>query len=65
MDTHLTSAKKGTREERTEQYTAFQRILAEKMPFSFLVYLDAYYAVDDNLQGITGRTLDHNGFDLF
>lgn len=64
IDSTLKRAKTGTQEERTAAYIEFQQVLAQEMPFSFLVYLDGLYAVSERITGVTDRVLGHNGFGI-
>lgn len=64
IDVTLTRAKTGTQEERTAAYIEFQQVLAQEIPFSFLVYLDGLYAVSERVAGVTDRILGHNGFGI-
>jgi len=64
IDEALINGKRGTKEQRTHAYTAFQQHLAQEMAFSFLLYVDGIYAMSDKLAGIEDRTLGHNGFGI-
>lgn len=40
--------------------------MTQKMPYSFIAYIDADYAVKKNISGITGETmLGHHGVGIF
>ena len=64
IDAALETAKSGTQQERTDAYIDFQQALAQEMAFSFLLYVDGVYAVSDTVNGISQKTLGHNGFGL-
>ena len=51
---------------RTELYHAFQQRLTEHLPYTFLAYVDADYAMKTNIHGITEDTvLGHHGVGVF
>ena len=51
---------------RKELYFQFQEALTEKMPYTFLAYVDASYAVNKRITGITENTvLGHHGVGIF
>ena len=51
---------------RTELYRAFQERLTEHLPYTFLAYVDADYAMKATIQGITeGTVLGHHGVGVF
>ncbi len=44
----------------------FQEELTKAMPYSFIAYVDASYAVRENVKGITENTvLGHHGVGVF
>ncbi|WKA58370.1 ABC transporter substrate-binding protein [Planococcus shenhongbingii] len=49
-------------DERTAYYHQFQEELTIDPPYNFLVYLQALYGVNENVTGISTRTLGHHGF---
>lgn len=49
-------------DERMAHYHQFQKELTTDPPYNFLVYLQALYGVNDNVSGISTRTLGHHGF---
>lgn len=49
-------------DERKAYYHRFQEELAIDPPYNFLVYLQALYGVNENVSGISTRTLGHHGF---
>ncbi|WKA56482.1 ABC transporter substrate-binding protein [Planococcus shixiaomingii] len=49
-------------EERKAYYHQFQEELTIDPPYNFLVYLQALYGVNENVTGISTRTLGHHGF---
>ena len=52
--------------QRKEYYQQFQQALTEKMPFTFIAYVDAIYVGRSNIQGITPDTvLGHHGVGIF
>lgn len=64
-DRLLTEARTATDpEKRKAAYGRFQEVLAEDPPYTFLVYLDALYGVNENVTGISDRTLGHHGFGI-
>ena len=51
---------------RTELYDEFQQAMTEAMPYTFLAYVDADYAMKANIKGITANTvLGHHGVGVF
>lgn len=48
--------------ERKYFYQKFQQELLNDPPYNFLVYLQALYGVNNNVTGISTRTLGHHGF---
>lgn len=51
---------------RMELYGAFQERLTEHLPYTFLAYVDADYAMKANIHGITENTvLGHHGVGVF
>ncbi|MGN0658981.1 MAG: ABC transporter substrate-binding protein [Emergencia sp.] len=53
-------------EERAALYADFQQALTENMPYTFIAYVDADYAVRKNISGITENTiLGHHGVGVF
>lgn len=51
---------------RKELYMEFQEELTKAMPYSFIAYVDASYAVRENVKGITENTvLGHHGVGVF
>jgi peptide/nickel transport system substrate-binding protein len=65
VDRLLTEARTATDpEKRKAAYGRFQEVLAEDPPYTFLVYLDALYGVNENVTGISDRTLGHHGFGI-
>lgn len=53
-------------EKRKELYDRFQQVLTEKMPYTFIAYVDAAYAVNKKISGITEDTvLGHHGVGIF
>lgn len=52
--------------ERKELYHQFQEAMTEHMPYSFIAYVDADYAMKAQIQGITKDTvLGHHGVGVF
>ena len=51
-------------EERKAAYGRFLEALDEDPPYTFLVYLDALYGVNEQVSGISDRTLGHHGFGI-
>ncbi|MGK7377003.1 ABC transporter substrate-binding protein [Planococcus sp. 1R117A] len=49
-------------DERKAYYHQFQEELTNDPPYNFLVYLQALYGVNENVTGISTRTLGHHGF---
>ncbi|PIC63797.1 peptide ABC transporter substrate-binding protein [Sporosarcina sp. P13] len=49
-------------DERKAYYHQFQDELTTDPPYNFLVYLQALYGVNENVSGISMRTLGHHGF---
>lgn len=49
-------------DERKALYHQFQEELTIDPPYNFLVYLQALYGVNDQVSGISTRTLGHHGF---
>ncbi|MDV6379114.1 hypothetical protein ORD22_12900 [Sporosarcina sp. GW1-11] len=49
-------------DERKAYYHQFQEKLTTHPPYNFLVYLQALYGVNENVSGISMRTLGHHGF---
>ncbi|MGM9920096.1 MAG: ABC transporter substrate-binding protein, partial [Bhargavaea sp.] len=65
VDRLLTEARTATDwDKRKAAYAHFQEVLAEDPPYTFLVYLDALYGVNEKVTGISGRTLGHHGFGI-
>ncbi|KZE38610.1 peptide ABC transporter substrate-binding protein [Bhargavaea cecembensis] len=65
VDRLLTEARTATvPDKRKAAYGRFQEVLAEDPPYTFLVYLDALYGVNENVTGISDRTLGHHGFGI-
>lgn len=63
VDELLLKARTATdRDERKAYYHQFQEELTIDPPYNFLVYLQALYGVNDNVSGISTRTLGHHGF---
>lgn len=53
-------------DERAELYAQFQQAMTEAMPYSFIAYVDADYAIKKNIKGITEQTiLGHHGVGVF
>ena len=51
---------------RTELYDQFQAVMTEAMPYTFIAYVDADYAMKANIKGITENTvLGHHGVGVF
>ena len=51
---------------RKELYDEFQQAMTEAMPYTFLAYVDADYAMKANIKGITENTvLGHHGVGVF
>ena len=51
---------------RRELYGRFQQEMTEAMPYTFIAYVDASYAVRENISGITEKTvLGHHGVGVF
>ena len=52
--------------QRKAYYQQFQQALTEKMPYTFIAYVDAIYVGKSNIQGITPDTvLGHHGVGIF
>ncbi len=52
--------------ERSELYDRFQQAMTEAMPYTFIAYVDADYAMKSNIKGITENTvLGHHGAGVF
>ena len=52
--------------QRKAYYQQFQQALTEKMPYTFIAYVDADYAIKKNITGITEKTvLGHHGVGVF
>ena len=52
--------------ERSELYDRFQQAMKEAMPYTFIAYVDADYAMKSNIKGITENTvLGHHGAGVF
>ncbi|MEA4921739.1 MAG: ABC transporter substrate-binding protein [Eubacteriaceae bacterium] len=53
-------------DEREELYKSFQEELTKKLPYTFIAYVDADYAVQKDITGITKDTiLGHHGVGVF
>ncbi len=53
-------------DQRTELYREFQEALTQAMPYTFIAYVDASYAVRNGISGITEDTvLGHHGVGVF
>lgn len=53
-------------EARHELYSKFQTEMTKAMPYTFIAYVDASYAVKENISGITENTvLGHHGVGVF
>lgn len=67
VDSILTEARhKKDGDERAALYKEFQKALEENMPYTFIAYVDADYAVRKNISGITDNTiLGHHGVGVF
>ncbi len=53
-------------EERQELYAEFLEAMTEAMPYTFIAYIDAIYAINSNVTGITENTvLGHHGVGIF
>ena len=53
-------------DERAALYADFQTALTEAMPYTFIAYVDADYAIKKNIAGITEQTvLGHHGVGVF
>ncbi|MEY8367636.1 ABC transporter substrate-binding protein [Anaerovoracaceae bacterium 42-11] len=53
-------------DERKVLYGEFQEELTKAMPYSFIAYMDATYAVRENVKGVTENTvLGHHGVGIF
>lgn len=51
---------------RLELYKEFQEVMTEAMPYTYIAYIDAIYAADNNIKGISKDTvLGHHGVGLF
>ena len=47
-------------------YDEFQQAMTEAMPYTFIAYVDADYAIKANIKGITENTvLGHHGVGVF
>lgn len=52
--------------QRKELYTKFQEAMTEAMPYTFIAYVDADYAMKAQVKGITSETtLGHHGVGVF
>lgn len=52
--------------EREALYKEFQEEMTKAMPYTFIAYVDADYAIKKNITGITeGTTLGHHGVGVF
>ncbi|WP_142826282.1 ABC transporter substrate-binding protein [Planococcus soli] len=49
-------------DERKAYYQQFQEEITNDPPYNFLVYLEALYGVNEDVSGISTRTLGHHGF---
>lgn len=67
VDEYLTEARASEdRSIRMEAYEKFQKELAQTPPYTFFCYIDAIYAADDSISGISGDTvLGHHGVGIF
>lgn len=53
-------------DERKEYYAEFQHAMTEKMPYTFMVYIDAIYGSNNSIKGISETTLlGHHGVGVF
>ncbi|WP_425756891.1 ABC transporter substrate-binding protein [Ihubacter sp. rT4E-8] len=53
-------------DERASLYGEFQTVMTENMPYTFIAYVDADYAVKKNIRGLTEKTvLGHHGVGVF
>ncbi|MEG0662040.1 MAG: ABC transporter substrate-binding protein, partial [Anaerovoracaceae bacterium] len=67
MDKTLTAAREiENNDERIKLYQQFQTQMTEQMPYTFIAYVDANYAIKNNISGITEDTvLGHHGVGVF
>lgn len=53
-------------EKRKALYQEFQEEMTKAMPYTFIAYVDADYAIKKNITGITEKTvLGHHGVGVF
>ncbi|MGL4990481.1 MAG: ABC transporter substrate-binding protein [Sarcina sp.] len=51
---------------RLEYYKEFQEVMTEAMPYTYIAYIDAIYAADNTIKGISQDTaLGHHGVGIF
>lgn len=67
VDEALAKARATTKEpERQRYYSEFLRAMTKQMPYTFIAYIDADYAVKKDIKGITKDTmLGHHGVGIF
>lgn len=67
VDQDLKMARTTTNDsDRQQYYSKFLKDMTQKMPYSFIAYIDADYAVKNNIKGITEETmLGHHGVGIF
>lgn len=67
VDQYLTEARQTSDEtKRAEAYAKFQTALADTPAYTFFCYIDAIYAADSSIQGISEDTvLGHHGVGIF
>lgn len=67
VDQYLTEARQtDDSTKRMEAYAKFQKELANTPPYTFFCYIDAIYAADSNIKGIsTDTVLGHHGVGIF
>ncbi|MGL4762570.1 MAG: ABC transporter substrate-binding protein [Sarcina sp.] len=53
-------------DERLKLYKEFQEVMTTDMPYTYIAYIDAIYAADSNIQGLSTETvLGHHGVGIF